>query len=55
VKQIVSEPGKAMAQPAMALAMRILEIQEHDNEHVEAVVDASIAELPMYFFIRIAC
>lgn len=50
VRQIVSEPGKAMAQPAMALAMRVLEIQEHEEEHVEVVVDASIAELPMYFF-----
>jgi diaminopimelate decarboxylase len=50
VRQIVSEPGKAMAQPSMALAMRILEIQEHEDDYVEAVVDASIAELPMYFF-----
>jgi len=50
VRQIVSEPGKAMAQPSMALAMRILEIQEHEEDHVEAVVDASIAELPMYAF-----
>jgi diaminopimelate decarboxylase len=50
VRQIVSEPGKAMAQPSMALAMRILEIQEHEEDYVEAVVDASIAELPMYFF-----
>lgn len=50
VKQIVSEPGKAMAQPSMALAMRILEIQEHEDDQVEAVVDASIAELPMHFF-----
>jgi diaminopimelate decarboxylase len=50
VRQIVSEPGKAMAQPSMALAMRILEIQEHEEDHVEAVVDGSIAELPMYFF-----
>ena len=49
VRQIVSEPGKAMAQPTMALAMRILEIQEHEEDRVEAVVDASIAELPMYF------
>jgi hypothetical protein len=48
VRQIVSEPGKAMAQPSMALAMRILEIQEHEDDYVEAVVDASIAELPMY-------
>jgi diaminopimelate decarboxylase len=41
VKQIVSEPGKAMAQPSMSLAMRILEIQEHEDDMVEAVVDAS--------------
>jgi diaminopimelate decarboxylase len=50
VRQIVSEPGKAMAQPSMALAMRILEIQEHEEDVVEAVVDGSIAELPMYAF-----
>jgi diaminopimelate decarboxylase len=50
VRQIVSEPGKAMAQPSMALAMRILEIQEHEEDHVEAVVDGSIAELPMHAF-----
>ncbi len=49
-RQIVSEPGKAMAQPSMALAMRILEIQEHEEDYVEAVVDASIAELPMHAF-----
>jgi diaminopimelate decarboxylase len=50
VRQIVSEPGKAMAQPSMALAMRILEIQEHEDDSIEAVVDGSIAELPMHFF-----
>jgi diaminopimelate decarboxylase len=50
VRQIVSEPGKAMAQPSMSLAMRILEIQEHPEDRVEAVVDASIAELPMFSF-----
>ncbi|MBA2771932.1 MAG: ATP-grasp domain-containing protein, partial [Sphingomonas sp.] len=50
VRQIVSEPGKAMAQPSMALAMRILEIQEHEDDYVEAVVDGSIAELPMFAF-----
>jgi diaminopimelate decarboxylase len=50
VRQIVSEPGKAMAQPSMSLAMRILEIQEHEEDYVEAVVDGSIAELPMFAF-----
>ncbi|CAN5300396.1 hypothetical protein BH20VER2_BH20VER2_13260 [soil metagenome] len=50
VRQIISEPGKAMAQPSMALAMRVLEIQEISDDTTEAVVDGSIAELPMYFF-----
>jgi diaminopimelate decarboxylase len=50
VRQMISEPGKAMAQPSMALAMRILEIQDSDSEAKEVVVDGSIAELPMYFF-----
>jgi diaminopimelate decarboxylase len=39
-----------MAQPSMALATRILEIQEISDDSTEAVVDGSIAELPMYFF-----
>jgi diaminopimelate decarboxylase len=50
VKEIISEPGKALAQPSMALAMRILEIQEMPGGAQEVVVDGSIAELPMYFF-----
>lgn len=50
VEHIVSEPGKAMAQPSTALAMRLLEIEESDGEPEEAVVDGSIAELPMYAF-----
>jgi diaminopimelate decarboxylase len=50
VKQIISEPGKAIAQPSMALAMRLLEFDETEEEVKEAVVDGSIAELPMHFF-----
>lgn len=51
VGQIISEPGKAMAQPSMALAMRVLEVGDAERGEVaEAVVDGSIAELPMYFF-----
>ena len=52
VKQVISEPGKAMAQPSMAVAMRLLEFEEQSGEEVvtEAVVDGSIAELPMHFF-----
>lgn len=50
VRQIISEPGKALAQPTMAVAMQILELRNFDETVTEAVVDGSIAELPMYFF-----
>ena len=50
VRQIISEPGKAMAQPTMALAMRLLELQDCEDGVTDAVVDGSIAELPMYFY-----
>ncbi|HYN86450.1 MAG TPA: ATP-grasp domain-containing protein [Pyrinomonadaceae bacterium] len=51
VAEVVSEPGKALAQPSMALAMRLLEFERSkDGEIKEAVVDGSIAELPMHFF-----
>jgi diaminopimelate decarboxylase len=50
VVEIISEPGKAMAQPTTALAMRLLEFDETQSEVEEAVVDGSIAELPMHFF-----
>ncbi len=50
VSEVISEPGKAMAQPSMALAMRVLEVQKMTDAPTEAVVDGSIAELPMYFF-----
>ncbi|MDQ3907398.1 MAG: ATP-grasp domain-containing protein [Acidobacteriota bacterium] len=51
VEQVISEPGKAMAQPSMALAMRLLEFEESGKGEIkEAVVDGSIAELPMHFF-----
>lgn len=50
VRQIITEPGKALAQPSMAVAMQILELRNSDNAVYEAVLDGSIAELPMYFF-----
>lgn len=57
VRRIFSEPGKALAQPSMAVAMQILEIRDRFGEPTEVVVDGSIAELPMYFFYphRILC
>ena len=41
------EPGKAMAQPSMALATTVLEVRRGGDGHVEAVVDAAISDLPM--------
>jgi diaminopimelate decarboxylase len=49
LQEIISEPGKAMAQPTMALAMRLLEVEESKGDIKEAVVDGSIAELPMHY------
>ncbi|HEX8557707.1 MAG TPA: ATP-grasp domain-containing protein [Pyrinomonadaceae bacterium] len=53
LRRVISEPGKAMSQPTMAVAMRLLEVEEpgasEDGER-EAVVDGSIAELPMHAF-----
>ena len=52
VREVISEPGKALAQSSMALAMRILEIQDSVHgvsEERGIVVDGSIAELPMHF------
>jgi diaminopimelate decarboxylase len=49
LQEIISEPGKAIAQPSMALAMRLLELDEMQSETKEAVVDGSIAELPMHY------
>jgi diaminopimelate decarboxylase len=49
LQEIVSEPGKALAQPTMALAARLLEVGKSSDANQEVVVDASIAELPMHF------
>jgi diaminopimelate decarboxylase len=49
LQQIISEPGKALAQPTMALAARLLEVGKSKDAIQEVVVDASIAELPMHF------
>jgi diaminopimelate decarboxylase len=48
--QVFCEPGKALAQPSMAVAMQILEIRNGGDGPYEVVMDGSIAELPMYFF-----
>jgi diaminopimelate decarboxylase len=41
------EPGKAMAQPTMALVTTVLEVRRTPGGTCEAVVDAAISDLPM--------
>jgi diaminopimelate decarboxylase len=41
------EPGKAMAQPTMALVTTVLEVRRRPDGGSEAVVDAAISDLPM--------
>ncbi|HEX8199798.1 MAG TPA: ATP-grasp domain-containing protein [Isosphaeraceae bacterium] len=41
------EPGKAMAQPTMALVTSVLELRRGREGRTEAVVDAAISDLPM--------
>jgi len=57
LQSFVIEPGKALAQPCIALATRVLEIRhprkdmrgnnDKETKEVEIVVDASISDLPM--------
>lgn len=51
LEEVISEPGKAMAEPCMALAMRVLETQPalNGDDAREVVVDGSVAELPMHY------
>ena len=46
VKQLILEPGRALAQPTMALAMQVLEVRRQQSQVKEVVVDGSITELP---------
>ena len=47
LERFVVEPGKAMAQPAMALVTTVLEVRRAKGGAVDAVVDAAISDLPM--------
>jgi diaminopimelate decarboxylase len=47
LRDFVVEPGKAMAQPSMALVTTVLEVRRRDEGGSEAVVDAAISDLPM--------
>ncbi|MDQ4145425.1 MAG: hypothetical protein M3198_17125, partial [Actinomycetota bacterium] len=46
LREIILEPGKALVQSAMAVVSRVLEVRTTPGDVREAVVDASIAELP---------
>lgn len=46
IHEIIAEPGKGLVQPAMGLAVRVLEVRRSRSQVIEAVVDGSIAELP---------
>lgn len=48
VSELICEPGKTLAQSSMAMAMRVLEIRKYVSGACEAVLDGSVAELPMY-------
>jgi diaminopimelate decarboxylase len=47
LSDFVIEPGKAMAQPSMALVTTVLEVRRRPDGASEAVVDAAISDLPM--------
>ncbi len=47
LREFVLEPGKAMVQHSMALAVRVLEVRRNWGWPKEIVVDGSIAELPL--------
>lgn len=44
------EPGKAVAQPTMALVTTVLEVRKNEKGGAEVVVDAAISDLPMASF-----
>lgn len=46
LSEVLLEPGRALAQPAMAMIARVLEVRTWAGHVVEIVIDASIAELP---------
>lgn len=46
MRELILEPGRALAQSSMALAVRVLEVRrERDGSIGDVVVDGSIAEL----------
>jgi diaminopimelate decarboxylase len=44
--ELIIQPGRALAQPTLALATRVLELRHPYDRALDIVVDGSIAELP---------
>lgn len=47
LKLLLAEPGKALCQPLGAVVSKVVDVHSESNGSVAAVLDASIAELPM--------
>jgi len=47
LRWVLFEPGKALTQPTMLLATRVLEVRRSKGHIEDAIVDACIAELPL--------
>jgi diaminopimelate decarboxylase len=47
LRWVLFEPGKALTQPTMLLATRVLEVRRSQGRIEDAIVDACIAELPL--------
>ena len=47
LRRVLFEPGKALTQPTMLLATRVLEVRRSKGCIEDAIVDACIAELPL--------
>lgn len=47
LRRVLFEPGKALTQPTMLLATRVLEVRRSKGRIEDAIVDACIAELPL--------
>lgn len=49
LRELMLEPGKALAQSSMALATRVLEVRRSQRDVEEVIVDSSIADIPEVF------
>jgi diaminopimelate decarboxylase len=50
LRELLLEPGKALAQPSMAVLARVVEVRVSRDGSREAVLDAAVSDLPMSRF-----